>query len=64
MDFEIPENIRLMRDTVRRFVKNDLEPISQQVEEEGKIPEPVVQKMRDLGLFGSGDSRGIWRDGA
>lgn len=52
MDFEIPENIRLMRDTVRRFVKNDLEPISQQVEEEGKIPEPVVQKMRDLGLFG------------
>lgn len=52
MDFEIPENVRLMRDTVRRFVKNDLEPISQRVEEEGKIPEPVVQKMRDLGLFG------------
>ena len=52
MDFEIPENVRLMRDTVRRFVKNDLEPISQQVEEEGKIPEPVVQKMRELGLFG------------
>jgi len=52
MDFEIPENVRLMRDTVRRFVKNDLDPISQQVEEEGKIPEPIVQKMRDLGLFG------------
>jgi acyl-CoA dehydrogenase len=52
MDFEIPENVRLMRDTVRRFVKNDLAPISQQVEEEGKIPEPVVQKMRELGLFG------------
>ena len=52
MDFEIPENVRLMRDTVRRFVKNDLEPISQQVEEEGRIPEPVVQKMCDLGLFG------------
>ena len=52
MDFEIPENVRLMRDTVRRFVKNDLEPISQQVEEEDRIPEPVVQKMRDLGLFG------------
>jgi len=52
MDFEIPENVRLMRDTVRRFVKNDLEPLSQQVDEEGKIPEPIVQKMRDLGLFG------------
>jgi len=52
MDFEIPENIRLMRDTVRRFVKNDLEPLSQQVDETGTIPEAVVQKMRDLGLFG------------
>ena len=52
MDFEFPENIRLMRDTVRRFVKNELEPISQQVEESEKIPEPIVQKMRDLGFFG------------
>lgn len=52
MDFELPENIRLMRDTVRRFIKNELEPISQKVEEEDKIPEGIVQKMRDLGLFG------------
>jgi acyl-CoA dehydrogenase len=52
MDFEFSENIRLMRDTVHRFVKNDLEPISQQVEEEEKIPEKVVQKMRELGFFG------------
>jgi acyl-CoA dehydrogenase len=29
-----------------------LEPLSQKVEEEEKIPENIVQKMRDLGLFG------------
>ncbi|MGB6066196.1 MAG: acyl-CoA dehydrogenase family protein [Desulfomonilaceae bacterium] len=52
MDFDIPENLRLMTDTVRRFVKQDLEPLSRQVEEEDKIPEHMVQKMRDLGLFG------------
>lgn len=52
MDYTLPENLRLMQDTVRRFVKNDLEPISQKVEEEEKIPEPIVQKMRDLGFFG------------
>ena len=52
MDFDIPENLRLMTDTVRRFVKQDLEPLSRQVEEEDKIPEHIVQKMRDLGLFG------------
>lgn len=52
MDFQIPENLRLMVDTVRRFVKQDLEPISRQVEDEDRIPEDVVQTMRDLGLFG------------
>jgi acyl-CoA dehydrogenase len=52
MDFEIPENLRMMVDTIRRFVKQDLEPISRQVEEEDRIPEDVVQKMRELGLFG------------
>jgi len=52
MEYELPESIRLMRDTVSRFVKNDLEPISQKVEEEGKIPESIVQKMRDMGFFG------------
>ncbi len=52
MEFDIPESLRLMVDTVRRFVKQDLEPISRQVEEEDRIPEHIVQKMRDLGLFG------------
>ena len=52
MDHEIPESLRLMVDTVRRFVKQDLEPISQQVEDEDRIPDDVVRKMRDLGLFG------------
>ncbi len=48
----IPENLRIMLETVRRFVKKDLEPISRQVEEEDRIPEEVVQTMRELGLFG------------
>jgi acyl-CoA dehydrogenase len=52
MDYELPENLRLMRDTARRFVRNELEPISQKVEEEEKIPESVVQKMREMGFFG------------
>ena len=52
MEYEIPESLRLIVDTVRRFVKQDLEPISQQVEEEDRIPDEVVQTMRGLGLFG------------
>jgi acyl-CoA dehydrogenase len=52
MDFTIPDNLKMMVETVRRFVKQDLEPVSQQVEEEDFIPEELVQKMRELGLFG------------
>ena len=52
MDFEIPENLRIMQQTIRRFVNQDLEPISKKVEEEDEIPEEIVQKMRELGLFG------------
>ncbi|HTY22903.1 MAG TPA: acyl-CoA dehydrogenase family protein [Desulfomonilaceae bacterium] len=54
MDFEIPDNLRMMVETTRRFVKRDLEPISQQVEEEDRIPENVIQTMRELGFFGLG----------
>ena len=52
MDYTIPENLSMMVDTVRRFVKKDLEPISQQVEDEDHIPDEIVGKMAELGLFG------------
>lgn len=52
MNFDIPEDLASMVDTIRRFVKQDLEPLSRQVEDEDRIPEEIVQKMRDLGLFG------------
>lgn len=52
MDFTIPEDLRIMRDTIGKFVEKDLQPISQQVEHEKRIPEGVVEKMRHLGLFG------------
>ncbi len=33
MDYETPESLRLMQETIRRFVNQDLEPLSQQVED-------------------------------
>jgi len=41
-----------MLDTVRRFVRQDLQPMSPQVEDEDRIPEEIVGQMRELGLFG------------
>ncbi|MFH1059038.1 MAG: acyl-CoA dehydrogenase family protein, partial [Pseudomonadota bacterium] len=50
--YAISDETRMMLDSVRRFRLQELEPIWQQVDEEDRIPEPVVQKMRELGLFG------------
>ena len=52
MDYTIPESLQLILSTVRRFVDRELAPISQQVEREDCIPEKVVERMRELGLFG------------
>lgn len=52
MELELNEGLRIMLETVRRFVRQDLEPITKQVEDEDRIPDNIVQKMRDLGLFG------------
>ena len=48
----IPKEELVMRDRVRRFVEEKLNPISLQVETTGEIPELIVDKMRELGLFG------------
>jgi acyl-CoA dehydrogenase len=52
MDFTIPEELQMLKDTVAHFVRKELFPIEGQVEEADQIPEPVVDKMRKMGLFG------------
>jgi acyl-CoA dehydrogenase len=49
---ELPEEVLVMRDTIRRFVDEELDPIADQVEEEDRIPDHIVERMRELGLFG------------
>ncbi|MGE5283891.1 MAG: acyl-CoA dehydrogenase family protein [Actinomycetota bacterium] len=52
MDFTLPEELVMFRDTLRKFVDKELEPISEKVEEEDCIPDETVAKMAELGLFG------------
>ena len=52
MDFTLPDELAMFRETVRKFVEKELDPISDQVEEEDRIPDRIVGRMRDLGLFG------------
>ena len=39
-------------DTIRRFVRNRLMPLEEQVASTDQIPESVISEMRELGLFG------------
>ncbi|WP_321490203.1 acyl-CoA dehydrogenase family protein [uncultured Hyphomonas sp.] len=46
------ETIAQFRETVRRFTRERLVPIEEQVAESDEVPEEIIQEMRDLGLFG------------
>jgi acyl-CoA dehydrogenase len=39
-------------DTVRRFVRDKLVPLEEQVDRDDLVPDTIVAEMRDLGLFG------------
>lgn len=52
MDFRISEELKMMVQTVKDFVDNEVDPISQQIDEDDRVPEEIIQKARELGLFG------------
>ncbi len=37
---------------VRHFIRNECMPLEAEIDRSGQIPEPLVQRMRELGLFG------------
>jgi acyl-CoA dehydrogenase len=52
VESQIPVEEQKIRDSVTQFVEEELNPISLQVEKDGRIPPEIVDKMRELGLFG------------
>lgn len=47
-----PEQFATLLEEVRRFVRTECLPLEEQVDTEDLIPETLVQRMRDVGLFG------------
>jgi acyl-CoA dehydrogenase len=52
MEIAIPSEQLDFLSRVKKFVAEELSPISLQVETSGEIPQKIVEKMRTLGLFG------------
>lgn len=52
MNFEFTENQKMFRDMVRDFSRQEIAPIAQQMDEEGGMPDSLVEKMAQNGFFG------------
>ena len=49
---QLSTEVRQLCDEVRRFIQKEVEPRSRWIEENDAIPDDLVQKARELGLFG------------
>lgn len=52
LNFELPEDLKLLKRSLREFVEKELWPITDQVEDSDEIPTSTITKMKDMGLFG------------
>jgi acyl-CoA dehydrogenase len=54
MDPDLPEELRLLQTSVRKFVDETLAPHEREVEEKDEIPRSLIAAMGEAGLFGIG----------
>ena len=52
MDFDLTDEQRLLRDTVRDFARQEVAPIAEELDRTKAFPYDLVRKMGDLGLMG------------
>ncbi|MGI5156325.1 acyl-CoA dehydrogenase family protein [Microbispora sp. CA-102843] len=52
MDFDLNEEQRLFRQTLREFVDKEIVPVASEWERTGRYPEEIVRRFAQLGLFG------------
>ncbi len=52
MDFQLTDEQRLLRDTVRDFARNEVAPVAEELDRTKSFPYEIVAKMADLGLMG------------
>ena len=53
MDFELSQDHKVLRDSVRDFVEKEIKPLAMQIDEEHMIPDALVKKMAEMGFLGS-----------
>jgi acyl-CoA dehydrogenase len=52
LNFELPEDLKLLKRSIREFVEKELWPLTNHLEEHDEIPQGAIDKMKEMGLFG------------
>jgi short-chain 2-methylacyl-CoA dehydrogenase len=52
VNFELSDEQRLLRDTVRDFARNEVAPVAEQLDRDHAFPYEIVAKLGELGLMG------------
>ncbi|MGE7903029.1 acyl-CoA dehydrogenase family protein [Peribacillus sp. NPDC094092] len=52
MDFRLDEDILLLKENIRQFIEEQIDPFSMQIEDEDHIPESIINLSKEMGLFG------------
>jgi alkylation response protein AidB-like acyl-CoA dehydrogenase len=52
MDFTFTEEQVMIRDMVRKFTENEIKPRAKEIDDNGKIPREMIDKMAELGFLG------------
>jgi butyryl-CoA dehydrogenase len=53
MNFELSQDHKVLRDSVRDFVNNEIKPLAMEIDEKHVIPDALLQQMGEMGLLGS-----------
>ena len=52
MEFDVPGEHRMIRDSVREFCENEIQPIAQDIEDEHRFPAEIFEELGDLDVMG------------
>jgi short-chain 2-methylacyl-CoA dehydrogenase len=52
MEFELTDEQRLLRETVRQFAQEEVKPVAEELDREKRFPYEIVAKLGELGLMG------------
>ena len=58
MEFDVPGEHRMIRDSVREFCENEIKPIAQEIEDEHRFPAEIFEELGELDVMGVPISEG------